>query len=125
MFLLLLTLICIRNVGHSKYFLILTKMLKNNGENFYFADKSKINILVTGFSGSGKSTLINNILNSSYLETAIGKLVTKEIVSVTKDGVPLQFFDTPGFEIDPIKKEKTIKQYLSIVKIWTYYERYK
>lgn len=60
----------------------------------------KISIFLMGFSGSGKSTLINHIFHYLHVKTDTGKPVTKEIIPVEQNGIPLVLFDTPGFEFD-------------------------
>lgn len=61
-----------------------------------------------GKSGVGKSTLINNVFRSKLAETGIGKPVTQMIKKMTKPGVPLTIYDTPGLELDPIQ-QKTLE----------------
>lgn len=67
------------------------------------ADKIKnlntLNIIVAGKTGVGKSTLINSIFRDKLADTGMGKPVTTHMRALTKKGVPLNIYDTRGFEL--------------------------
>ncbi|MBO4902363.1 MAG: 50S ribosome-binding GTPase [Lachnospiraceae bacterium] len=58
-----------------------------------------LNVMVLGKTGAGKSTLINNVFNEELAETGIGKPVTDQIRSYSKEGFALTIYDTPGLEL--------------------------
>lgn len=58
------------------------------------------NILIVGRAGVGKSTLINEFFQKRIAETGQGKPVTKEIKELTREGIPISIFDTPGLEME-------------------------
>jgi small GTP-binding protein len=58
------------------------------------------NILIVGRNGVGKSTLINEFFQKRIAETGQGKPVTKEIKELTREGIPISIFDTPGLEME-------------------------
>ncbi len=58
-----------------------------------------LNIIVAGKTGVGKSTLINSVFREKLAETGMGKPVTPHMRRLEKKGVPLNIFDTRGFEL--------------------------
>lgn len=46
----------------------------------------------------------------------MGKLVTKKIISVTKEGLPIKFYDNPGIEIDPKRQKILYHNFYKILK---------
>lgn len=58
-----------------------------------------VNIMLIGKTGVGKSTLINNIFREKLTETGIGKPVTKHLRKISKEGVPINIYDTKGLEL--------------------------
>lgn len=75
-----------------------------------FKNLKTLNIIVAGKTGVGKSTFINAVFREKLAETGAGKPVTNHIRRITKEGVPLAIYDTPGFELgkevqDEVKKE--------------------
>lgn len=58
------------------------------------------NIMLIGKTGVGKSTLINNIFRENLAETGIGKPVTKYLRKITKEGIPINLYDSRGLELD-------------------------
>jgi len=62
--------------------------------------RGRVNLLVAGKTGVGKSTLINAVFQGNFASTGSGRPVTKSTRKIKKKGVPLQIFDTRGFELD-------------------------
>ena len=58
-----------------------------------------LNIIVAGKTGVGKSTLINAVFKEKLAETGMGKPVTTHTRKIRKKGVPLEIYDTRGFEL--------------------------
>lgn len=70
----------------------------------------KTNILIVGKTGAGKSTLINSVFRAEMAETGTGKPVTQHLKKISKEGVPVNLYDTKGLELSEtvqaqIKKE--------------------
>jgi uncharacterized protein (DUF697 family)/GTP-binding protein EngB required for normal cell division len=59
-----------------------------------------INIMLIGKTGVGKSTLINNIFRENLVATGIGRPVTRHLERISKEGVPLNLYDTKGLELN-------------------------
>lgn len=59
-----------------------------------------VNVMLIGKTGVGKSTLINNIFRENLAETGIGKPVTKHLRKISKEGVPINIYDTKGLELN-------------------------
>ena len=57
------------------------------------------NVLIAGRTGVGKSTLINSIFHGRMAATGQGEPVTKVARLISRDGVPLQIWDTRGLEL--------------------------
>lgn len=76
-------------------------------------DMSPFNIIVAGKTGVGKSTLINSIFREKLAETGIGKPITKHLRKISKEGMPINIYDTKGLELErSVQREVTseIKQ---------------
>lgn len=67
------------------------------------------NIIIAGKTGVGKSSLINCVFRENIAQTGTGKPISKEIMFITKDGVPISIYDTVGFELDEKSQKNTIK----------------
>lgn len=70
----------------------------------------KVNILIVGKTGAGKSTLINSVFRAEMAETGTGRPVTQHLKKISKEGVPVNLYDTKGLELSEtvqaeIKKE--------------------
>ena len=70
----------------------------------------KVNILIVGKTGAGKSTLINSVFRAEMAETGIGRPVTQHLKKISKEGIPVNLYDTKGLELSEtvqaeIKKE--------------------
>lgn len=64
------------------------------------------NIMLIGKTGVGKSTLINNIFRENLAETGVGKPVTEHLKRITKEGIPINLYDSRGLELDlDVQKE--------------------
>lgn len=74
--------------------------------------KNSPNIFICGKTGVGKSTLINKIFRDEVAKTGIGKPVTPDIRKYHKDNVPINIFDTPGFEIGNNKAREEVISYI-------------
>lgn len=59
-----------------------------------------VNVMLIGKTGVGKSTLINNLFRENLAETGIGKPVTKHLRKISKEGVPINIYDTKGLELN-------------------------
>jgi len=67
----------------------------------YEEQVGKVNILIAGNTGVGKSTLINAMFNDETIaKIGVGRPVTDEIGVKEKDGIPISFIDTKGFELE-------------------------
>lgn len=64
------------------------------------------NIMLIGKTGVGKSTLINNIFRESLAKTGVGRPVTEHLKKITKEGVPLNLYDSRGLELDKEIQDK-------------------
>lgn len=70
----------------------------------------KTNILIVGKTGAGKSTLINSVFRADMAETGTGRPITQHLKKISKEGVPVNLYDTKGLELSEtvqaeIKKE--------------------
>ena len=68
-----------------------------------------VNIMVVGKTGVGKSTLINNVFREPLAKVGQGKPVTKHFKKITKEGIPVNIYDTKGLELNS-SVQKEIKQ---------------
>lgn len=82
-------------------------MMEGNFVNDLFAkimaeEKNIIpaNIMLIGKTGVGKSTLINHVFRDNLAQTGIGKPVTQHLKRITKEGVPINLYDSRGLELD-------------------------
>jgi small GTP-binding protein len=84
------------------------------------SDKAKemgnFNILIAGKTGVGKSTLINAIFRDELAETGVGAPVTETIKKITKEGDPIQIYDTVGLELDADKQKKAMSEISQLIK---------
>jgi len=75
-----------------------------------------LNIIVAGKTGVGKSTLINSMFRENLAETGIGKPVTQHMRKISKKGVPLNSYDTKGFELGKDAQKEVKKEILDTIK---------
>lgn len=75
-----------------------------------------LNIIVAGKTGVGKSTLINSMFRENLAETGIGKPVTQHMRKISKKGVPLNIYDTKGFELGKDAQKEVKKEILDTIK---------
>ena len=58
-----------------------------------------LNIIVAGKTGVGKSTLINSVFKDKIATVGVGRPVTQHMRKLSKPGIPLNIYDTKGFEL--------------------------
>ena len=75
-----------------------------------------LNIIVAGKTGVGKSTLINSMFRDNLAETGIGKPVTQHMRKINKKGIPLNIYDTKGFELGKDAQKEVKKEILDTIK---------
>lgn len=80
----------------------LTEIVKEQLEKA-IKDRGEVNILIAGKTGVGKSTLINAIFQGNYAETGQGKPVTQNTRKISKEGIPLNLYDSRGLELKEYK----------------------
>lgn len=68
-------------------------------------EMTPVNVLVVGKTGVGKSTLINAIFRENLATTGIGKPVTKSVMRITKENIPIVLYDTKGLELQKNESE--------------------
>lgn len=68
-------------------------------------EMTPVNVLVVGKTGVGKSTLINAIFRENLATTGIGKPVTKRVMRITKENIPIVLYDTKGLELQKNESE--------------------
>lgn len=72
----------------------------------------KVNILIVGKTGAGKSTLINNVFRAEMAETGTGRPVTQHLKKISKEGIPVNLYDTKGLELSETVQEEIKKEIL-------------
>lgn len=72
----------------------------------------KANILIVGKTGAGKSTLINSVFRADMAETGIGQPVTQHLKKISKEGIPVNLYDTKGLELSETVQEEIKKEIL-------------
>lgn len=72
----------------------------------------KTNILIVGKTGAGKSTLINSVFRAEMAETGTGRPVTQHLKKISKEGVPVNLYDTKGLELSEIVQTEIKKEIL-------------
>jgi len=75
-----------------------------------------VNVMIIGKTGVGKSTLINNIFREHIAKTGIGSPVTDHIKRLSKEGVPINLYDTKGIELSHESQELVKKEILDEIK---------
>ncbi|MBE5939224.1 MAG: DUF697 domain-containing protein [Lachnospiraceae bacterium] len=75
-----------------------------------------LNIIVAGKTGVGKSTLINGVFRAELAETGIGKPVTEHMRKISKEGIPLNIYDTRGFELGKDAQSDVKKEILETIR---------
>ena len=76
--------------------------------NLEMAEMTPINIMLIGKTGVGKSTLINHIFRENLAKTGIGAPVTEHLVKISKEGVPVNLYDTKGLELS-LESQRTVQ----------------
>lgn len=74
-----------------------------------------INILLVGKTGSGKSTLINALFRENIASTGIGLPVTEDIQKLTKQGVPLNLYDSRGLELNEQAQKESLSSLIKLI----------
>lgn len=74
-----------------------------------------LNVVIVGKTGVGKSTLINSVFRENLAETGIGKPVTQHMRKISKKGMPIQIYDTKGFELGKNAQEEVKEELRKIV----------
>ena len=72
----------------------------------------KTNILIVGKTGAGKSTLINSVFRAEMAETGTGRPITQHLKKISKEGVPVNLYDTKGLELSETVQAETKKEIL-------------
>lgn len=75
-----------------------------------------LNIIVAGKTGVGKSTLINGMFRENLAETGMGKPVTNHMRKISKKGVPLNIYDTRGFELGKDAQKEVKKEVIDAIR---------
>lgn len=73
----------------------------------------KANILIVGKTGVGKSTLINSVFREELAETGVGRPITQHLKKISKEGVPINLYDTKGLELEENVQEEIKKEILN------------
>lgn len=75
-----------------------------------------LNIIVVGKTGVGKSTLINSVFREDLAVTGMGKPVTDHMSKISKEGFPLNIYDTRGFELGRDAQIQVRKEVIQTIK---------
>ena len=73
-------------------------------------EMDSVNILIVGKTGTGKSTLINSVFREEIAETGTGKPVTQHLKKISKEGIPVNLYDTKGLELDQTVQDQIKKE---------------
>ena len=84
--------------------------------NQEISEMDPINILLIGKTGVGKSTLINEIFRENLAETGIGAPVTRHLEKISKEGVPVNLYDTKGLELSSESQRMVQKEVMDLIK---------
>lgn len=76
----------------------------------FMNEEGKANILVVGATGVGKSTLVNKIFNVDFAKVGVGKPVTQETTKYEVEGIPINLFDTKGYEISSDEHQRFLNE---------------
>lgn len=79
-------------------------------------DLKTLNIVVVGKTGVGKSTLINAVFRENLAETGVGKPVTQRMRKYSKSDMPLNIYDTKGFELGNDAQQEIKEELLKTIK---------
>lgn len=85
---------------------LISEILSKTDEEM--AEMDPINILLIGKTGVGKSTLINHIFRENLAQTGTGAPVTRHLEKISKEGVPLNLYDTKGLELSE-ESQRTVQ----------------
>lgn len=87
----------------------LNNAIKNSMEQL-MKEEGSANILVVGATGVGKSSLVNKVFNIDFVKTGVGKPVTQETTKYEVEGIPINLFDTKGYEIASEEHQRFISE---------------
>lgn len=76
----------------------------------------QLNVMLLGKTGAGKSTLVNNIFKARLADTGTGRPVTEGTRCYSVPGVPLQIYDTRGFELGSAAQQTVRDDVLAMIK---------
>lgn len=75
-----------------------------------------LNIIVAGKTGVGKSTLINGMFRENLAETGMGKPITTHMRKISKNGIPLNIYDTRGFELGKDAQKEVKREVIDTIR---------